>query len=285
VPKRLENEAKKAARIYAVGVGPGDPELLTRKAERIIRSVPVICTPTGTADASSYALSIVEQFIDRKRQEVLVQVFPMQKDQGGLDEFWDKAAAEVAERVRQGLDVAFITIGDPFLYSTFLYLYRIFQEKYPHIPIEIVPGISSINAAAVAAGLPLGMAAERIAILPATYEDDELRRTLKEFDTVVLMKVNRVFDRVYALLAELGLERQAVFVRRVGSSEQEVVFDLATLVGQKLDYLSMLIVKKNGKETLHTIEGKGTKTAVEAMADIYRTLPEEAAADWLKNSR
>ncbi|KAF0219339.1 MAG: precorrin-2/cobalt-factor-2 [Geobacteraceae bacterium] len=231
-------------RIYAVGIGPGDPELLTRKAERIIRSVPVICAPTGNADTSSYALSIVEQFIDRTRQEVLVQVFPMRKEQEGLSAFWEKAAAEVAERVRQGKDVAFITIGDPFLYSTFLYLYRIFREKYPEIPVEVVPGISSIGAAAVAAGIPLGMAADRIAILPTTYEDDELRKTFLEFDTVILMKVNRAFDRVYALLKELGLDRKAAFVRRVGSGEEEVVFDLGSLVGEKLDYLSLLIVRK-----------------------------------------
>lgn len=232
------------AKIYAVGVGPGDPELLTRKAERIIRTVPVICTPTGTADASSYALSIVEEFIDRSRQEVLVQVFPMRKDQAGLDEFWKQAASQVAERIAAGQDVAFITIGDPFLYSTFLYLYRIFRDRYPEIPVEVVPGITSVGAASVAAGLPLGMAADRIAILPATYEDAELRKTFKEFDTVVLMKVNRAFDRVYALLKELGLDKSAAFVRRVGSSEEEVVFDLAALVGEKLDYLSMLIVKK-----------------------------------------
>jgi precorrin-2/cobalt-factor-2 C20-methyltransferase len=232
------------AKIYAVGVGPGDPELLTRKAERILREVPVICAPTANPADSSYALSIVEQFLDRSRQEVIVQVFPMRKDQTGLAEFWEMAAAEVAERVRRGNDVAFITIGDPFLYSTFLYLYRIFRERYPDIPVEVVPGISSINAAAVAAGLPLGMAAERIAIIPAAFAEENLRRTLSEFDTVVLMKVSRVFDGIYALLQELGLEHKAVFVSRVGAPEEEVVFDLETLVGRKLDYLSLLIVKK-----------------------------------------
>ena len=232
------------ARIYAVGIGPGDPDLLTRKAERIIRSVPVICSPTGAADASSYALSIVEQFLDRSRQEVLIQVFPMRKEQEGLEEFWEKAADQVAERVGRGLDVAFITIGDPFLYSTFLYLYRIFRERHPDIPIEVVPGITSINAAAVAAGVPLGMGGERIAVLPATYEDEELRRTFREFDTVVLMKVNRVFDRLYVVLKELGLADNAVFVRRVGSNQEEVVFDLGSLVGKQLDYLSMVIVRK-----------------------------------------
>jgi hypothetical protein len=95
------------AKIYAVGVGPGDPELLTRKAERILREVAVVCAPTASPADSSYALSIVESFLDRKRQEVIVQVFPMRKDQEGLAEFWEAAADEVAEKVRQGRDVAF----------------------------------------------------------------------------------------------------------------------------------------------------------------------------------
>ncbi|MCM0083985.1 precorrin-2 C(20)-methyltransferase [Geomonas sp. Red32] len=230
--------------IYAVGVGPGDPELLTRKAERILRSVDVICAPTGAAEGGSYALSIVEEFIDRSRQEVLVQLFPMLKDQKGLDPFWEEAADQVAQRVAQGKDVAFITIGDPFLYSTYLYIHRILLAKYPEIKIEIVPGISSILASSAVSGVPLGLGPERIAILPATYEKDELTRTLEQFDIVVLMKVNRVFDRIYDVLKEMGLEKGSVFVRRVGSAEEEVHFDLASLVGKKLDYLSMLIVRK-----------------------------------------
>ncbi len=230
--------------IYAVGVGPGDPELLTRKAERILRSVPVICAPTAGPGESSYALSIIEPFLDREKQEVIVQVFPMRKDQDGLDEYWETAAAAVAERVRGGRDVAFITIGDPFIYSTFLYLYRILKEKYPDIPVEVVPGISSINAAAVAAGLPLGQASERIAVIPAAFKETDLRHILDTFETVVLMKVSRVFDGIYALLKELGLERNAAFVSRVGTRDEEVVFDLEQLLGRKLDYLSLLIVKK-----------------------------------------
>lgn len=231
--------------VYAVGVGPGDPELLTRKAERILRSADVICAPTGAAEGGSYALSIVEEFIDRSRQEVLVQLFPMVKDQQGLDPFWEEAADQVAQRIAAGKDVAFITIGDPFLYSTYLYIHRIFLAKYPEIKIEVVPGISSILASSAVSGLPLGLGPERIAILPATYEKDELKRTLEEFDTVVLMKVNRVFDSVLAALKELGRDKHAVFVRRVGSGQEEVHHDLEALAGTKLDYLSMLIVRKN----------------------------------------
>lgn len=232
------------ATIYAVGVGPGDPELLTRKAERIISHCPVICAPTGAADAASYALSIVEHLLDRSRQEILTRVFPMMKKGAELEAAWEEVATEVIARIDNGQDVAFITIGDPCLYSTFLYIHRILSVKRADIPIEIIPGISSINAAAAAAGIPLGIAGERIAILPAAYEDYELRKTMQEFDTVVLMKVSRVFDRVYALLQELGLTDSAVFVRRVGSGQQEVVFDISTLVGRELDYLSMLIVRK-----------------------------------------
>lgn len=233
-----------SGRIYAVGVGPGDPELITRKAERLIRAADVICAPTGREDAASYALSIVADLLDRSRQQILTQVFPMRKVQLGLDEFWYRSAAEVAAHAREGRSVVFITIGDPLLYSTFLYLCRILKADYPDIAVEIVPGISSINAAAAAACMPLGMAGERIAILPAVYEDDELRRTFADFDTVVLLKVHTVFDRVYALLKEMQLDRGAVFVRRVGSELQEIVYDIESLVGRELDYLSMLIVCK-----------------------------------------
>lgn len=233
---------KVVATIYAVGVGPGDPELITRKAERILRSVDVICAPTGQAEAASFALSIVEPYLDRSRQLVIEQVFPMKKEEADLLPFWREAAATVAAHARAGRSVAFITIGDPFLYSTFLYIYRILKEDYPDVPMEIVPGISSVFAAAAAAGVPLGMAADRIAILPATYESDGLRETLRDYETVILMKAHRNFEQIYALLEESGRLEEAVYVRRVGSASEEVVDNLRSLVGKPLDYLSLIIV-------------------------------------------
>ena len=122
--------------IYAVGVGPGDPELLTRKAERIISHCPVICAPTGAADAASYALSIVEHLLDRSRQEVITRVFPMMKKGPELEAAWEEVAIEVIERIDKDEDVAFITIGDPCLYSTFLYIYRIIREKRADITVD-----------------------------------------------------------------------------------------------------------------------------------------------------
>jgi len=168
----------------------------------------------------------------------------MRKAQEGLDAFWGGAASEVAALVRAGKTVAFVTLGDPMLYSTFLYLQRQLRRQAPEVPIEIVSGLSSIHAAAALADLPLGIAGERLAILPATFEGDELRRTLEDFDTVVLMKVYRVFDRVRELLRELGLLGGAVYVRRVGLPEQSLIRDLDAVGEADLDYLSLVMVRK-----------------------------------------
>jgi precorrin-2/cobalt-factor-2 C20-methyltransferase len=233
------------AKIYAVGVGPGDPELITRKAERILKQVSVICAPVGTADAASYALSIVESILIQGHHEVIPLVFPMSHDQAVLEAAWEDAVAIIVGQVVGGQDVAFITIGDPLLYSTFLHLYRIIRHRHPDIEIELVPGISSINASAAVACFPLGIGAERIAILPAPGDTPALRATLTDFDTIIIMKVHKVFDRVHALLTELDLADKAVFVRRAGSPQEEVIADLGPLVGTQLDYLSLLIVRKN----------------------------------------
>lgn len=231
-------------RLSAVGVGPGDPELLTRRAERIIRKAAVIFAPSAAGDDASYALSIVEPFLDRRRQEIVVRTFPMTRDQEVLNPLRLQAAREMAGHAAAGRDVAFITIGDPLLYSTFQPIFRILGEEFPHLPVQFVPGISSISAAASAAGVPLAIADETVAILPATAEEEKIRTALVSFDTIVLLKISRAFDRVYAMLRQLGLDDKAVFVRRVGSADEEVISDLATLVGKKLDYLSLLIVKK-----------------------------------------
>jgi len=233
-----------SARLIAVGVGPGDPELLTLKGARLIGEADVVVTPVGDRSDASIAHSIVEGMIDPSRQQLISQVYPMKRDQEGLDAHWEKSAAEVAALVRSGKTVAFITLGDPFLYSTFLYLHRQLRENFPDVAVEVVSGVSSINAAAALAGVPLGLSSERLAVLPATYEEDELTRTLEAFDTVVLMKVHRVFHRIRDLLDRLGLKDKAVYVKRVGLSGQAVFPDLDSVSPGDLDYLSLMIVKK-----------------------------------------
>lgn len=234
----------KKGTLFGIGVGPGDPELLTLKAARILSRVPVICVPKGKAQGHSLALAVIRDLIDPERQEVLECHFPMVKDAGEAERFWKEAARQVLDPLHRGCDVAFVTLGDPLFYSTFIYLWRTIERLDPGIPREIVPGVSSLHAASAVASLPLGIAGERIAILPATGDRAELKRTLKEFDTIVLLKVYQALGELLPLLESLGLKESAVFVQKCGTEEQKVIRDLNLLKEEKADYFSLMIVSK-----------------------------------------
>jgi precorrin-2/cobalt-factor-2 C20-methyltransferase len=233
------------ATVYAVGVGPGDPELLTRKAERVLRQAGVILAPVSNPGEASVALETVREFLDEGRQEIIIHRFPMTSDRSRLIPAWQEAAALIAGRALAGKDVAFITIGDPLLYSTFIYLLRIFRESYPQIAIEIVPGISSINTSAAVACVPLAEADERIAIVPATAGMEKVIEALAAYDTVVLLKVKPFFREILEALGRMGRERSTLFVERVGSSRQKVLTDFAEISGHVPDYLSLMIIRRH----------------------------------------
>jgi precorrin-2/cobalt-factor-2 C20-methyltransferase len=230
--------------VYAVGVGPGDPELLTRRAERILRSVDVILAPVSNPSEASVALGTIREFIDENRQEIIVRQFPMTSDKSRLIPAWQEAAALIAGHAVSGRDVAFITIGDPLFYSTFIYLLRILREQWPDIQIQIVPGISSINAAAAQAGIPLVEAEEKMAVIPATAGIEQIAAALTQFETVVLLKVKPLFAEILELLRRSGRERSTLFVERVGSARQKILTDFSEISAHSPDYLSLLIVKQ-----------------------------------------
>ena len=232
------------ATVYAVGVGPGDPELLTRKAERVLRQADVILAPVSNPSESSVALGTVREFLDEERQEIIVHQFPMTSDMTRLVPAWKEAAALIASRIEAGKDVAFITIGDPLLYSTFIYLLRIFRESYPNIAVEIIPGISSINTAAAVAGVPLAESEEKIVIIPATAGIAAISSALAAYETVVLLKVKPLFKDVLELLRLTGRSESTVFVERVGSPRQKVLTTLSEMATHTPDYLSLMIIRK-----------------------------------------
>jgi precorrin-2/cobalt-factor-2 C20-methyltransferase len=232
---------------YGVGVGPGDSELITVKGLKILQQVPVIYIPKSGEESGSFALEVVEKYLDRSRQEIINLVFPMCKDREGLQGFWDQSSRLILERLRQGLDVASICIGDPLFYSTFAHMMRKVSEGDSNIRIKVIPGVTSISACTSELNLPLVQAGERLAVIPATYDPDGIRQVLAGFETVVLMKVNRVVDQVLPILEELGLKKNAVFVSRATTDAQEVVRDLDRLKGKRLDYHSLIIVKKNNE--------------------------------------
>ncbi len=235
--------------LYGVGAGPGAPDLLTLRAQTLLSTCPVICLPVGSR-GESYAERIVGHLLDCSRQEILMMRFPMQRERELALPARGHAANEVLERLRAGLDVAFVTEGDPLVYSTFGYLLEAVRTYSPTISVQVIPGVSSITAGAAAACLPLAAWDERIAIVPASYaleqtQQEDFRTLVRLFHSVVLLKVSPVFDRLLDILEELDLIQHAVFVRRCSTEQEEVVFDLARLRGQTVDYFSLVIVRKS----------------------------------------
>jgi precorrin-2/cobalt-factor-2 C20-methyltransferase len=246
-------------KLYVIGIGPGDPELMTLKAVRLLKETPVLFVPKGREEGASLALSIVRKALTLDGKEIVELHFPMMKTashpsplprgereellERELDAKWDAASKSILDVVDKGKDAAFITIGDPGIYSTFFSLYDRLLERRPSLTIEIVPGISSINASAARAGMYLGLGNERIAVLPANYLEG-LRETLEKFDTVVLMKVNKVFDTVKDTLVGMGLTAHAAYVCRAGMDDEQVFKDIKQVRPEDLNYFSLVIVRK-----------------------------------------
>ncbi len=253
-------------KLFVIGIGPGDPELLTLKAFRILERVPTLCVPKGREEGTSLALSIVRQAVNLEGTEIIEAHFPMKKIRGQASESriqnpeekrqlqksrnpdtelvrkWDVVAEQIISRLVQGTDVAFITLGDPTIYSTYFYLHDALLLRLPNLVIEFIPGISSVTAAASRAGISLGLGDEKIAILPATYAGD-IRTVLTGFDTVVLMKVHSVFADILPVLKEAKLEGNCVYVARAGMPDERIVFDICSITAEDLDYFSILIVR------------------------------------------
>lgn len=255
---------------YGIGMGPGDPELLTRKAFRLLNTVPVIFYPSCGGKAEGFALDILQRVFAEESgitvnggtslspmpsgSTVLARCRPLSTTMvRGADTsrpHWVDAAEHVAEVLRSGQDAAFITEGDPALYSTFVYLQVAVAERCPEARVEIVSGVSSISAAAARTLFPLALGEERIAILPATYDPAFLERALEAFDTVVLLKVNRVLDQLISILEQHNLLEGAVLVERCGTPRERIVRDVGSLRGQRMNYFSLLLVRKSGVRPL-----------------------------------
>ncbi|MFZ2447160.1 MAG: precorrin-2 C(20)-methyltransferase [Syntrophobacteraceae bacterium] len=234
--------------LYGIGVGPGDPDLLTLKAVKILREVSHVFAASSSKNDYSLARSIVNGHLP-PGTPVDQLAFPMTYNPESLEDAWRANCDKIVEMLKLGKDVAFLTLGDPLTFSTFIYIMRKIRGKLPDAKITVVPGITSFQAAAACANEPLAEGEEAITILSGAKGGSRLKDVVGVAENVVLMKTYKRFPEILSQIREEGLEKHCCFVSRCGL-EGEIVerdFDKLAAMDQP-HYLSLMIIKKNGLE-------------------------------------
>lgn len=228
---------------YGIGVGPGDPELLTVKAINAIKKVDVLIAPKTEKKDGSVALSIAKPYL-KDDVEIVYQVFPMVKGFAKThSDVWDKNKSEILALLQAGKNVAFLTLGDPMFYSTYIYIYN--RLKAEAVNIETVPGVPAFVAIGSKIGQPIVEGDDILTIIPATASAEKINQALETTDNAVLMKVYKNFSQVTAVLAENNLAENAVLVSRAGLDGERIIHDLAKHTEEKLNYLSTILTRKH----------------------------------------
>ncbi len=228
--------------LFGIGVGPGDPDLLTLKAVKALGAVDVIFAAASTDNDHSIALGIAGPHLpEGVRVETLG--FPMTHDRARLERAWADNAATVAATVESGENAAFLTLGDPMTYSTFGYLLRALRRNWPDLPVEVVPGVTSYQAAAARTETVLSEARESLLVISGICGGERLRELLDGADNAAILKAYRNLPVIRETLRGMGLDGNIRFVSRLGLEDEAVVTDADALPDDP-NYLSLLLVKK-----------------------------------------
>lgn len=223
--------------LYGVGVGPGAPDLLTLRADRLIRSAKVIAYPAPDT-GPSLARQIAVDAIPGTAIEIPM-IVPMRTERFPAQDVYSQAAEEISTHLANGTDTVVLCEGDPLFFGSFMYLFARLADKHP---VEIVPGVSSLGACAAALKCPLVARNDVLTVLPATLPDEELRQRIDMSEAVALMKVGKHLPRVRALIEQMGLTEQAGYVERA-SMQAEAVHTLADAPATA-PYFSMILIMK-----------------------------------------
>lgn len=241
--------------LYGVSLGPGDPELITRRSWALIQSGAVWAYPVKKKNGDSYALQIALQAGLSQPANSLALVFPMTHDKAILANYWLQAAQSVLEVLNNGQDVVFLVEGDASTYSTFQHLAKTVAGLQSNIKVETIPGVTSFNAAAARAEMPLADTDDTVAIIPAGYGIDMIEALLEDFDTLVLLKVKPLLDDILDLLQQKGLLDKSCFIEKAGSIEERVIHDVLSLRGQKVNYLSLIMIHNPHRKRGEMVRG------------------------------
>ena len=227
---------------YGIGVGPGDPELLTVKAIKAIEQVDVLIAPKTEKKDGSVALTVAKPYL-KKDVEIVYQVFPMVKGFAeNSTEAWESNKQEILELLRAGKNVAFLTIGDPMFYSTYIYVFRLLENE--GVEIQTIPGIPAFAAIGSQLGYPIVEGDDVLSIIPATASPEKVEKAMQAADNVVLMKVYKNFEEVADMLDKNEMAEQAVLVSRAGLDDEKIIYDVLAHKKDKLNYLSTILTRK-----------------------------------------
>ena len=228
----------KKGKLYGIGVGPGDTELLTLKAARILKTVPVVFTPKSSKEKESIALSIVKPILkernDYKRLMLVTPIFPMIEDKEELEKIWTSASEMIAQYLNSGRDVAFITLGDPSVFSTYAYVQKRLIDDYE---IETVPGITSFTACAAARNKALVEQNQILSIVPKI--DERLGDVLEYSDSIVLMKASRNTSELEKTIEKKEREKEIYSVQNCTRENEKIIEGFS----DEKPYLTTTIIK------------------------------------------
>ena len=229
--------------LYGLGVGPGDPDLLTLKAMKILQQVAVVFAAAAGKNNYSLAVKIASPHL-KKGTPVTHLGFPMTRDKKVLADAWENNGDQVVRALKNGKDAAFITLGDPLIYSTFGYIMEVVQKTHPEIPIEIIPGITSYQAGAAATGRILVEGNESLVVISGVIGSEKLKQVIDRTDCVVMLKVYRNYREILDTVNELDLTDRSVLVSRCGLDGEEIVWNLRERDNTPPHYMSHLIIRK-----------------------------------------
>ena len=225
-------------KLYGIGVGPGDSELLTLKAARILENIPVIFSPKSSKEKESIALSIVKPIIEKrkdyKRLMLVEPIFPMIEDKDELEKVWSSAAEMIAQYLDSGRDVAFITLGDSSIFSTYTYVQKKLINRYE---IETVPGITSFTACAAAKNEALVEQNEILTIVPKI--DDRLEHILEYSDSIVLMKASRNTSKLESVIEKKNRPKEIYSVQNCTRENEKIIEGFSN----EKPYLTTTVIK------------------------------------------
>ena len=227
--------------LYGIGVGPGDPELITLKAHRLLQSAPVIAYPAPEV-GESLARAIVAPHLLGGQEEIAIRM-PLSAPKFPDDTVYGEAAAAIRDHLDGGRDVVALCEGDPFFYGSFMYLFARMAEKHQ---VEVVPGVSSPMACAAALGAPLAAQNDVLTILPAPLESAALKDRLEVTDAAVIIKLGRHLPRIRALLDDMDLTASARYIERATMAAERVV-PLQDVDPNAAPYFSMILVHRRGQ--------------------------------------